>query len=199
MAIIVEHEKRKQEILEKSLDLFIEEGYENVTFQKIADRCGITRTTLYIYFKNKQEIFVSSIKEMTDKLEIQLKEIIFKQDLTPPECLKKFVCHILDQCEDFKRFFKILLVYLIQIQKTGVDAGKRVDRRVLRLRHMLNIIIIKGKDEGYFKDVPIKQTTDILYTLLESGVFRLAVEGRKDIEDTRRIVNIMVDSLCVSG
>ena len=77
MAIIVEHEKRRHEILEKALELFTEEGYENVTFQKIADRCAITRTTLYIYFKNKQEIFVSSIKELTGTLEDQLREIIF--------------------------------------------------------------------------------------------------------------------------
>ena len=56
MATVVEHDKRKQEILEKSLDVFMDEGYEDVTFQKIADRCGITRTTLYIYFKNKKEI-----------------------------------------------------------------------------------------------------------------------------------------------
>ena len=57
MAIIVEHDKRKHEILEKALDVFIEEGYEDVTFQKIADRCGITRTTLYIYFKNKRRTY----------------------------------------------------------------------------------------------------------------------------------------------
>ena len=62
MAILVEHDKRKQEILEKALDVFINEGYEDVTFQKIADRCGITRTTLYIYFNNKREIFLWSIK-----------------------------------------------------------------------------------------------------------------------------------------
>ena len=46
MAIIVEHDKRRKEILEKSLEVFAAEGYEDVTFQKIADRCGITRTTL---------------------------------------------------------------------------------------------------------------------------------------------------------
>ena len=54
MAIVVEHDKRKHEILEKSLELFTREGYDDVTFQKIADACGITRTTLYIYFKNKK-------------------------------------------------------------------------------------------------------------------------------------------------
>ena len=35
MAIVVEHEKRKKEILDKALDLFMENGYEDVTFQKI--------------------------------------------------------------------------------------------------------------------------------------------------------------------
>ena len=60
MAIVVEHEKRKKEIVDKALDLFMENGYEDVTFQKIADKCGVTRTTLYIYFKNKKEqIFCS--------------------------------------------------------------------------------------------------------------------------------------------
>ena len=66
MAIVVEHEKRRFEILEKALDIFVEEGYEDATFQKIADRCGITRTTLYLYFKNKREIFVWSIKQLTE-------------------------------------------------------------------------------------------------------------------------------------
>ena len=41
MATIVEHDKRKHEILQKALDVFIEEGFEDVTFQKIADRCNV--------------------------------------------------------------------------------------------------------------------------------------------------------------
>ena len=69
MSIIVEHDKRRQEILQNALEVFIDEGYEDVTFQKIADRCGITRTTLYIYFKNKREIFTWSIKQLTAGIE----------------------------------------------------------------------------------------------------------------------------------
>lgn len=90
MAIVVEHEKRKKEILEKSLELFIAEGYEDVTYQKIADRCGITRTTLYIYFKNKREIFSFSIKQLTGDLENQLLEIIKNLTFIPLTALRKF-------------------------------------------------------------------------------------------------------------
>ncbi|MDX9958533.1 MAG: TetR/AcrR family transcriptional regulator, partial [Spirochaetia bacterium] len=37
MSVTVEHEKRKKEILEKALDVFVDEGYADTTFQKIAD------------------------------------------------------------------------------------------------------------------------------------------------------------------
>ena len=86
MAIVVEHDKRKHEILQKSLDVFIDEGYEDATFQKIADRCGITRTTLYIYFKNKHEIFYNLIKFWTliDFCTPNIKaEVIFDMLLSP--------------------------------------------------------------------------------------------------------------------
>ena len=90
MAIIVEHDKRKHEILQKSLDVFIDEGYEDATFQKIADRCGITRTTLYIYFSNKHEIFLGSIKELLKNLETTLSQIVNNESLTAEAALRSF-------------------------------------------------------------------------------------------------------------
>ena len=100
MATIVEHEKRKHEILQKALDVFMEEGYEDVTFQKIADRCGITRTTLYIYFKNKREIFIWSIKQLTAGIEVQLMEFIQNKELNASDCLRKMMFLVLDECKE---------------------------------------------------------------------------------------------------
>ena len=109
MAIVVEHDKRKHEILQKSLDVFIDEGYEDATFQKIADRCGITRTTLYIYFKNKHEIFLGSIKELLSELEVILLEIAKDSKLTAKEALIKILHEIIKQCSYNKKLFSVLL------------------------------------------------------------------------------------------
>ena len=100
MAIVVEHDKRKHEILQKSLDVFIDEGYEDATFQKIADRCGITRTTLYIYFKNKHEIFLGSIKALLSDLEIKLKSIMKDETLSAEELLRKVLRLLAASCEE---------------------------------------------------------------------------------------------------
>lgn len=195
MAVVVEHEKRKHEILSKSLDLFIDEGYEDVTFQKIADRCGITRTTLYIYFKNKREIFIWSIKELTATLEVKLREIIADEKLSSVDCLDRVLDVILDECEGNKKLFKILLVYLIQIQKTGENAGKRISRRVIRLKHLLNVILIRGQESGEIKKAPIKTIIDMIYSLLESAVFRLAVAGDENVDESRSLFHSFIENL----
>ena len=117
MAIVVEHDKRKHEILQKSLDVFIDEGYEDATFQKIADRCGITRTTLYIYFKNKHEIFLGSIKELLSELEESLIIIIKNKDKNSEETLREILMCITEALENNKKLFSVLLNYLIQLKK----------------------------------------------------------------------------------
>ena len=193
MAIVVEHDKRKQEILQKSLDVFIEEGYEDATFQKIADRCGITRTTLYIYFKNKHEIFLGSIKELLAELEISLKKIMNTSSLNAELSLRKVLATLADSIESNKKLFSVLLNYLMQLKKSGVDTNERVLRRVIRLRHLLSTILIKGIQSKEFKEINVKDINDTLYGLLESAIFRIAVLNKDDVADVRAALNTTVD------
>src|SRR5215831_12325659 len=61
MGIAERKEKQKLEmaklILDASMKLFVEEGFENVTIRKIADLIEYSPTTVYLYFKDKDEIF----------------------------------------------------------------------------------------------------------------------------------------------
>jgi len=195
MAIVVEHDKRKHEILQKSLDVFIDEGYEDATFQKIADRCGITRTTLYIYFKNKYEIFLGSIKELLSELEQSLIEIIKNKDLSAAENLRAILMAISDACENNKKLFSVVLNYLMQLKKSGVDTNERVRRRVIKLRHLLSTVIIKGIQSGEFKDVNVKDINELLYSLIESSIFRIAVLNQDNISEIRSSLNTAVDAI----
>ena len=195
MAIIVEHDKRKHEILQKSLDVFIDEGYEDATFQKIADRCGITRTTLYIYFSNKHEIFLGSIKELLKNLETTLSQIVNNESLTAEAALRSFFDCLIDQCQENVKLFSVLLSYLIQIKKTGKDPNDRVRRRVIRVRHHITTIIIRGIQNGEFKDLPIKDVNEMFYGLIEAAIFRLAVLNAADISDIKKSIDIAVDGI----
>ncbi|MFN8164688.1 MAG: TetR/AcrR family transcriptional regulator [Bacteroidia bacterium] len=60
MGITERKEKQKaelrQQILEASMKVFMEEGFENVSIRKIADIIQYSPTTVYLYFKDKNEI-----------------------------------------------------------------------------------------------------------------------------------------------
>src|SRR5688572_12368349 len=60
MGIAERKEKQKQEIrkmiLDASMKLFVEEGFENVSIRKIAELIEYSPTTVYLYFKDKDEI-----------------------------------------------------------------------------------------------------------------------------------------------
>lgn len=193
MAIIVEHEKRIKEILEKSLDVFIEEGYEDATFQKIADKCGITRTTLYIYFKNKHEIFLGSIKQLLGEMEQSIIAVTVDESLSAEQQLRSIVDVLIEGCMENAKLFHVLLSYLIQLKKTGVDPKERVSRRVIRVRHLLNKVLIKGIKNKEFKDISVADMNQLLYTLIETAVFKIAVYYQEDITEVRESLYLAID------
>ncbi|MBP3561547.1 MAG: TetR/AcrR family transcriptional regulator [Treponema sp.] len=195
MATIVEHEKRKHEILQKALDVFMEEGYEDVTFQKIADRCGITRTTLYIYFKNKREIFIWSIKQLTAGIEVKLMEFIQNKELNASDCLRKMMFLVLDECKENHKLFNVVLSYLLTLQKSGINPAERVRRRVIRLRHLISLLIIRGNNSNEFNNVNIKDSNELLYGLIESAIFRIAVLGQSSIDEIYGAIDLAINKL----
>src|SRR5437763_1289870 len=50
-------EHRPQQIIEAALEVFGECGLAKSRLQDIADRAGVSKGTIYLYFPNKEELF----------------------------------------------------------------------------------------------------------------------------------------------
>lgn len=192
----VAHEKRKQEILEKALDVFIEEGYEDTTFQKIAERCGITRTILYLYFDNKKQIFAESLKRFLRELESVISEVARRTDLRSGEKMLRIGDLLVESCEHELKLLSVVLDYLLRLKASGGDPDEKVRRRIVRMRHILADIIIEGKNRGEFKpDTSVKATVETFFALVEAAVFRLVVLGRTEATGLREAISMIIKGL----
>ena len=186
MSIVVEHEKRRKEILEKVLAVFVKEGFEDTTFQKIADHCGITRTTLYIYFRNKKEIFNYSIKLLLAKVDEDIKPIRSDSSLNSIEKITKVLLEVFGHFEKNRRLLSVIFDYLLHFSKDNTDPEQRVRRRTLKLRHILASLVIEGVKSGELKPINIKTANEYLYSFIEAAIFRLVVLQRKTVGDLRK-------------
>jgi len=188
MSIVVEHEKRRKEILEKALDVFITEGYVDATFQKIADKCSITRTTLYLYFKNKREIFNYSIKLLLAKVEEDIQVIISDDSLDSVEKITEVLMKIFRHIEENRLLLSVILDYLLHLSKRSGDPEKPVRRRTVKLRHILSSLVIEGIKTGKLKPVNVKTADDYLYSFIEDAIFRMTVLQQETVGNLRETV-----------
>jgi len=78
----------RQEILDAASELFVRDGYENVSMRRIADKIEYSPTTIYIYFKDKAELLEQVCQETFGRLVQRLSKIM-EQPGDPVERLKR--------------------------------------------------------------------------------------------------------------
>jgi AcrR family transcriptional regulator len=86
MGILERKERDKQEmrlkILETAKQIFIEEGFEKASIRAIADRIEYSPATIYLYFKDKNELFFSVHEMGFEKLILEMTNAI--EGITDP-------------------------------------------------------------------------------------------------------------------
>ena len=189
------HDRRRAEILCGALDVFIKEGFADTTFQKISDRCGITRTTLYVYFRNKKEIFSYSIKQLLAKAE---GDILLARQRTDGGSIEKITVVLADifrQLEENRRLLHVVLDYILYFSRSGLDASACVRRRTVRLRHILSSLVIPGIKSGEIKNMEAKAAGNFLYGFIEAAIFRLAVLRQESVGELKETAVAAVRAL----
>ncbi len=78
----LEKQKMRKLILKTAMKLFLEEGFENITIRRIAEKIEYSPATIYLYFKDKDEILYTLHNEGFEKLyRLQLKTLSIKDPL----------------------------------------------------------------------------------------------------------------------
>jgi len=70
VARIIDKEEKRLDIARASIDLFCEKGIAQTTIDEIARSAGVAKGTIYLYFKNKEEI-VFAIWDMVCTLHVE--------------------------------------------------------------------------------------------------------------------------------
>lgn len=82
-------ENLRQAILDAAEELFVGQGFNNVSMRKIAKKIEYSATTIYIYFKDKGEIFTCLMEQYYRKLLVIMNDIQDKYGEDPLQCIRK--------------------------------------------------------------------------------------------------------------
>ncbi len=83
-------ESRPGELLNAALDLFVERGFAATRLEDVAAKAGVSKGTLYLYFKNKEDLFKALLNESISPLISGLEDQIEEAALSPEDAIKTF-------------------------------------------------------------------------------------------------------------
>jgi len=194
MAIIVNHEERRREILRKSLRLFAETGYGDVTFQSIADRCGLARTALYKYFHHKRQIFDGAVTIATTDLVGKYRDII-AQPGSYRDKLEAVIGEVFKILFTQRDLLLVIVEYTLSIKRAGKSLRWVVTRHTRGLKAALYYLLLKGIRVGEFAPMDVRATTEVLYAMMESTVLRLTLTDNAEMDKQMEMVRQILDDL----
>ncbi len=125
----------KDLIAEKALELFAAKGYEGVGIQEICEASGITKPTLYYYFKSKSGLFSYLLETKGGDFFSCIKEaLVYEHDFI--KSLTKALCAEIDFAGREKSFFTLFAA--LQNSPDGSE------------EHELSLSLVKNVDSAFY-------------------------------------------------
>lgn len=162
-----EQERRRHEIFAASSHLFLDKGFNETSMREIAEAAGIGKSTLYDYFRSKDDILVSYFEHELGDITDMAKEII-QQDLGVTEKLRNIMQMHLEYLVDNKNIF---LKLTMESQRLALQSQQRIQTARHAYQDMLRDLIEEGISLGEFRPVNPLLAARSIFTLLSTAVF----------------------------
>lgn len=193
----IDHEERKIKILNTALKVFAREGYKDSNLSLIAEECGLSRPTLYQYFKDKEEIYYYAVKLITGKMFTRYVEIAWDEGRGTPIDRIIVICEdIIDIAKENEAALQALMDVMLQSKRENVDFSKVIVKRTIKLTILFKRLLNAGiKDGTVVPSCDVDMVSTHIFTLLEAFCFQIAFLGNFDINASKKFVATYLDFL----
>lgn len=182
---------KHQRILHAAVKIFAEKGFYKAKISEIAREAGVADGTIYLYFKNKDDILIQLFEEEMDRMiESMRREISPLRD--PLEKLKVFVRRHLGVVEANPRLAEVIQVELRQSNKFVKNYTNRKFQEYL---NVLEGIIREGQQQGLMRaDVEPAIAKRVIFGALDemSTFWVLSKKRHRPAKDVVRQVTDML-------
>jgi AcrR family transcriptional regulator len=176
-------------ILSAALKLFADEGYENVTMRKIADKIEYSAGTLYLYFKNRDEIFFELHKLGFEEF---FKRQLAVQKVDEP--LKRLTEHGLAYIQfaiDEPLYYDLIFISQIPAKTIKINKDWETGDRTYEL---LKLNIRQAAEAGHFNNVDIDVAAFSLWSFVH-GISSLFVRDRLMMIPADKMKSLIIGAL----
>ncbi len=142
---------RRDQIINTARRVIAERGTTDVSMDDIATQAGVARSTVYVYFANRDELLRACVQSMYDTIKDTVVEMF--EDTAPPlDRLRAVVCGVLERIDESPAFFRLAMATQATTGAAGSAAvGGALMMIGLDMMRLLDDIISAGMVAGLLR------------------------------------------------
>jgi AcrR family transcriptional regulator len=189
-------DERKRQILNAAEEVFSEKGLNQARMDDIAHRTGLSKGTLYLYFKSKSDLIIAILDRMFQGEFRRMEDLARDPHIAPQQAIWEFAELAIKDLTRMLRLMPIAYEFLALAfrNKTVQKALSEYLRRYMRI---LTPIIQRGIDTGEFRQVDATEVAIAAGAIFE-GTILLWVYDKSIVQPERHIrssLNLLLESI----
>ena len=154
-------------ILRAAIKVFARGGFFNSKVADVAKEAGVADGTVYLYFKNKDDILVSIFNHVTEQALSHARNVLAELE-DPSEKLKRIIAGHLEM---YARDRNLAIVFQVELRSSTKFMEQFSATKVTEYLDLIRSVIEEGQTQGLFrKDLNTKIVAKILFGALDEMV-----------------------------
>src|SRR5579885_1684943 len=154
--------ERPHEILEAAFAEFSRHGFATTTLERIAERAGVTKGTIYVYFDSKEQLFISMVREFTKAGLETLHDMVERHSGSTAELLRAQFGFIYEYLVADRRRRDVLRMLIAEAGRFPELADRYYNEILRPCLDLLRQTIERGVESGEIRPSPIVQSPQVV-------------------------------------
>ena len=185
-----EQANRRHEIFHKVVHVFAKNGFHETSMREIAETAGLGKSTLYDYFKTKDEILLYFFEDQLNDL-TEAAQKIASRDISASERLRQVMIVHMEFLQANKSLFMKLS---LEAQRLKLESQQQVQKKRHAFQDLVCGLIEEGIHEGAFRSVDPLLAARLLINSMAPVVFTSRPTGTPQ-EMTEETMDILLKGL----
>lgn len=159
--------KRRHEIFHQVVSVFMKKGFHETSMHEIAQVAGLGKSTLYDYFKAKDEILIYFFEDQLNDLTNEAQKIAL-QNLSADKRLRQVMEKYMEILQSNKSLFMRLTA---EAQRLKPESQKQIQDKRHAYQDLIRALIDEGIREGVFRKVDSLLAARLLLSAMTPVVY----------------------------
>ncbi len=167
---------KRLRILDAAVKVFAHKGFFNSKVSQIAGEAGVAPGTVYLYFKNKEDLLISIFEVRMQDINSKFREAVMEKE----DGGSRLECLVSMHLAGFQRQPDLAACFQVELRQSNRFMRENVKGELQRYLDLIREIVEYGRGDGSFRsELPVRLLTHLIFGTLDEVVSTWVMSGMK--------------------